>query len=161
MNESGLRFVYRVILRLHPEGFRERFAAEMLWIFDEECRRGRALRSLVDVVASLLRQRGRVADEPLPALDGFGLLDTGPGSVRAALCRPGLQHRSSWLASCCCWGGRGIFSSRRSAYRWGRVIRSVISRLRRGRFHSLKLRPSFIVRLTQAGSTVLRPMLFG
>jgi hypothetical protein len=30
-----LRTFYRWLLRLHPRRFRERFAEEMLWIFDE------------------------------------------------------------------------------------------------------------------------------
>ena len=35
------RFAYRFLLRLHPASFRYDFGDEMLWIFDEEPRRGR------------------------------------------------------------------------------------------------------------------------
>ena len=35
MNGSVSRFVYRVIMWLHPKWFKERFGDEMLWIFDE------------------------------------------------------------------------------------------------------------------------------
>lgn len=48
-----LRYFYLWLLRLHPRRFRERFAAEMLWIFDEE-RRPAAL--LADAVVSAIRQ---------------------------------------------------------------------------------------------------------
>ena len=48
------RAFYRCLLWLHPPGFRERFAREMLWIFDETA--GRGLRPFTDVLVSLLRQ---------------------------------------------------------------------------------------------------------
>jgi hypothetical protein len=49
------RALYRCLLRLHPGGFRERFADEMLWIFDETA--GQAgIRPLTDGLVSLLRQ---------------------------------------------------------------------------------------------------------
>lgn len=56
---SPLRLVYRAILRLHPVGFRAEFGDEMLWIFDEESRRGAALRLLVDGLRSILVQNLR------------------------------------------------------------------------------------------------------
>ena len=48
------RAFYRCLLWLHPPGFRERFAREMLWIFDETA--GRGHRPFTDVLISLLRQ---------------------------------------------------------------------------------------------------------
>ena len=35
MAQPMSRSLYRLLLNLHPPAFRERFAAEMLWIFDE------------------------------------------------------------------------------------------------------------------------------
>jgi Peptidase family S41/N-terminal domain of Peptidase_S41 in eukaryotic IRBP len=51
-----LRLFYRCALRLHPSGFRERFADEMLSIFDQSAGRAEALRLLLDGFGSLLRQ---------------------------------------------------------------------------------------------------------
>jgi hypothetical protein len=47
------RRLYRLLLRLHPRRFRERYADEMLWIFDES---GGGGRLLGDAAASLVRQ---------------------------------------------------------------------------------------------------------
>jgi len=71
-----LRSSYRLILRMHPEPFRDRFGEEMLWIFEEERRRGKAARLLFDGVLSLLRQHSTVEKAPEPVMAGFGLLDT-------------------------------------------------------------------------------------
>jgi hypothetical protein len=73
------RVSYRLILRIHPRPFRERFADEMLWIFDEESRRGAAPRMLWDGVLSLLRQHSKSDDNPEPTATGFGMLITNPG----------------------------------------------------------------------------------
>jgi hypothetical protein len=54
--------LYRCLLRLHPAGFRKRFAGEMLWIFDEAAAGGDARGFFLDGAASLARQwllRGR------------------------------------------------------------------------------------------------------
>ncbi|MBS1799707.1 MAG: hypothetical protein JSS95_07775 [Acidobacteria bacterium] len=51
-----LRPLYRVILCLHPSGFRAEFADEMLWIFDEESQNGHALPLLWDGVRSIVVQ---------------------------------------------------------------------------------------------------------
>lgn len=51
-----VRFLYACLLRLHPRWFRERYAEEMLWIFDEESRRRSAGPLLADAAASLMRQ---------------------------------------------------------------------------------------------------------
>lgn len=49
-----IRAAYIALLRLHPRPFRERYADEMLWIFDQSA--GRA-ELLGDAVVSLVRQR--------------------------------------------------------------------------------------------------------
>jgi peptidase S41-like protein len=51
-----LRALYRCVLRLHPCGFRGRFADEMLSIFDHSAEKPAALRLLVDSLVSLARQ---------------------------------------------------------------------------------------------------------
>ncbi len=51
-----LRSVYRLALRLHPPHFRQRFADEMLAIFDENRSTVSGLKSLMDAAFSLLRQ---------------------------------------------------------------------------------------------------------
>jgi hypothetical protein len=71
-----LRSSYTLILRMHPQAFRDRFADEMLWIFDQEHKRGAAPRLIFDGIASLIRQRSNTATDPAPTLAGFGLLDT-------------------------------------------------------------------------------------
>ena len=48
------RSFYKCLLWLHPAGFRDRFADEMLWIFDETG--GQGPRPFADVLISLLRQ---------------------------------------------------------------------------------------------------------
>ena len=51
-----IRVLYTLLIRLHPPAFRERFAQEMLWIFEEA---GNALGGsslLRDAIVSLLRQ---------------------------------------------------------------------------------------------------------
>ncbi len=51
-----VRWLYRFLLRLHPASFRDQFAGEMLWIFDEAAA-GRATALLfADGFASLARQ---------------------------------------------------------------------------------------------------------
>jgi hypothetical protein len=51
-----MRFVYRFLLRLHPAAFRERYASEMLGIFDEGAGSLGVAPFLADGVASLARQ---------------------------------------------------------------------------------------------------------
>jgi hypothetical protein len=50
------RMVYRTILHLHPAPFRERFAGEMLWIFDETFSEFGMWRLATDALSSLLKQ---------------------------------------------------------------------------------------------------------
>jgi hypothetical protein len=73
-----LRSGYRLVVRMHPRMFRERFGEEMVWIFDEERRRGGGARVFFDGVVSLARQRSKMEEEARPVLAGFGLLDPGP-----------------------------------------------------------------------------------
>ena len=51
-----LRLLYRWLLRFHPAGFRERFAEEILSIFDHIEGRAAAAGLLADAFISLLRQ---------------------------------------------------------------------------------------------------------
>jgi hypothetical protein len=64
-----LRFFYCWLLRLHPAGFRKRFAEEMLSIFDHVDRKGAAA-LMVDALISLVRQwaiRPEYREEKEPA----------------------------------------------------------------------------------------------
>lgn len=80
-----LRFLYRCVLRLHPPGFRARFADEMLSIFDQTAEDLAAFKLLGDGFASLARQWAlrpefwrEPAPEKQPAADGspcFYILD--------------------------------------------------------------------------------------
>jgi hypothetical protein len=51
-----MRTAYKFLLRLHPPAFRRRFAAEMLWIFDEAAETSGAPALLTDGFISLIRQ---------------------------------------------------------------------------------------------------------
>src|SRR3989442_10948585 len=51
-----LRSLYRWLLYLHPPAFRQRFAEEMLWIFDEAAATHGVLGLFADGLVSLLRQ---------------------------------------------------------------------------------------------------------
>jgi hypothetical protein len=50
------RILYRFLLSLHPREFRDEFAGEMLWIFDEAAAAIGPLSLLADALASLVRQ---------------------------------------------------------------------------------------------------------
>ena len=52
-----LRAVYSVFLALHPAQFRERFAGEMLWIFDQASGPREQSSYFADAIVSLARQR--------------------------------------------------------------------------------------------------------
>ena len=56
MAQTMCRSLYRWLLYLHPPTFRERFAEEMLWIFDEAEATQGVLRLFADAFVSLLRQ---------------------------------------------------------------------------------------------------------
>ena len=51
-----LRSLYRVALHLHPPAFRRRFAAEMLFIFDQQTSKSAAAKLLIDALLSTFRQ---------------------------------------------------------------------------------------------------------
>ena len=51
-----IRVLYVLLIRLHPLAFRERFAPEMLWIFEEAENVWGGGSLLRDAIASLLRQ---------------------------------------------------------------------------------------------------------
>jgi hypothetical protein len=91
MNRADfLWFSYRLIVRMHPGPFRDRFGDEMLWIFDAERRRGRAAQLLLDGVLSLLRQHVKVEKNPEPIPPGFALLDTSLGIAPRRFIEAGL-----------------------------------------------------------------------
>ena len=50
------RAFYSIVLRMHPRSFREQFAAEMLWVFDEAERASQSSGFCLDAVRSLVRQ---------------------------------------------------------------------------------------------------------
>lgn len=50
------RGFYRLLLRLHPPAFRERFAGEMLWVFDQSAVGGGTMRLMTDGCVSLAKQ---------------------------------------------------------------------------------------------------------
>jgi len=62
------RAIYAAELRMHPRAFRERFADEMLCIFDEAAEAEGALKLLIDGAISLLRQWVMRSDIWKPAL---------------------------------------------------------------------------------------------
>jgi hypothetical protein len=51
-----MRFLYALLISLHPPSFRKRFAQEMLWIFEEAATSWGAGALLLDAILSLLRQ---------------------------------------------------------------------------------------------------------
>src|SRR5579863_10254627 len=51
-----LRAIYIVLLRLHPRRFRQEFADEMLWIFDQAASQRAATALLADALGSLATQ---------------------------------------------------------------------------------------------------------
>jgi len=70
-----LRFLYRGVLRVHPACFRQRFADEMLSIFDQAEGKLPAAKLLLDGVISALRQwalRPEFWEEAPPALAATG-----------------------------------------------------------------------------------------
>ena len=60
MNAQTLsRLLYRLLLRLHPAAFRQRFGEEMLWIFDLASSRGQMAYLLLDGVRSVTIQHAK------------------------------------------------------------------------------------------------------
>src|ERR1700743_2639710 len=50
------RSLYRCLVQLHPHAFRQRFASEMLWIFDEMADHDARVELFSDALVSLARQ---------------------------------------------------------------------------------------------------------
>jgi len=50
------RRVYQLLLALHPAGFRERFAQEMLWVFDQSVADTGVCHALADGTLSAMKQ---------------------------------------------------------------------------------------------------------
>ena len=50
------RSLYRCLVQLHPPAFRQRFAPEMLWIFDEVADHDARVELFADAITSLARQ---------------------------------------------------------------------------------------------------------
>lgn len=61
------RLTYRLLLRLHPEAFRRRFGAEMLWIFDVSAHQGQTAYMLYDGVRSVAIQHAKFDMQEEPA----------------------------------------------------------------------------------------------
>ena len=62
----ALRLLYQCLLLLHPAGFRRRFGAEMLDIFDLSARESHTAYLLLDAVRSIFLQHVRPAFDPEP-----------------------------------------------------------------------------------------------
>src|SRR5258708_40270077 len=76
-----IRLLYVWLLRIHPRHFRERFAEEMLWIFDQAAGPRSVIRLFADGVVSLgrqsmLRDDFRKAEAPVQAYDGVPMFYT-------------------------------------------------------------------------------------
>ena len=61
------RLLYRLLLRLHPAGFRRRFGEEMLWIFDLSSRNGETAYMLYDGARSVFMQHAKFDPQEEPA----------------------------------------------------------------------------------------------
>lgn len=70
------RRVYQLLLALHPAGFRERFAQEMLWVFDQSVADTGVCHALADGTLSVMKQW--VANDVSPHADDgmFGRVPT-------------------------------------------------------------------------------------
>jgi hypothetical protein len=67
-----LRMTYRLLLRVHPRSFRDRFGSEMLWIFDEQRKTQPPTRLLIDGAISAIRQHARNEDDATLVSPAFG-----------------------------------------------------------------------------------------
>jgi hypothetical protein len=66
---KSARPIYRLLLRLHPAGFRHRFGEEMLWIFDLSSSTAETAYILYDGTRSVFTQHAKfdLQDEPAAA----------------------------------------------------------------------------------------------
>ncbi|MEZ2348488.1 hypothetical protein [Terriglobus sp. RCC_193] len=70
------RGVYQLLLALHPAAFRERFAQEMLWVFDQTVGDTGVCHALADGTLSVMKQWAANDVSPRAAADMFGRLPT-------------------------------------------------------------------------------------
>ena len=68
-----VQFLYRVVLRLHPPSFRDRFQDEMLWVFQEQAQHQHLSNLFLDALRSLLVQRLNSSREVEPVRAGLSL----------------------------------------------------------------------------------------
>ena len=68
------RRIYQLLLALHPAAFRERFAEEMLWVFDQSVADTGACHALADGALSVMKQWAANDVRPSPARGMFGRL---------------------------------------------------------------------------------------
>jgi hypothetical protein len=67
------RGLYRLLLKLHPRGFRSDFESEMLWIFDEVRSQRKSLKMFCDCLSSLVRQHANAENYIRRPVNGFGM----------------------------------------------------------------------------------------
>jgi len=67
------RGLYRLLLKLHPRGFRSDFESEMLWIFDEARSQRKSLKLFSDCLSSLLRQHANAENYISRPVSGLGM----------------------------------------------------------------------------------------
>lgn len=70
------RRIYQLLLALHPAAFRERFAQEMLWVFDQTVADTGVCHALADGTLSVMKQWAANDVSPTPANGMFGRLPT-------------------------------------------------------------------------------------
>lgn len=70
------RRLYQLLLALHPAAFRERFAEEMLWVFDVSVADTGACRALTDGALSVMKQWAANDVSPTTSSGMFGRLPT-------------------------------------------------------------------------------------
>jgi hypothetical protein len=95
---SFARLAYRLLLRLHPPAFRQRFSDEMLWIFDLSSRQDQTAYMLYDGARSIVIQHAKVdlQEQPAPAFglevqtSGLTVARLGQATVLAAVALFGL-----------------------------------------------------------------------
>jgi hypothetical protein len=65
--QKSARLLYRLLLRLHPAGFRSRFGEEMLWIFDLSSCKAETAYMLYDGARSVFMQHAKLDPQDEPA----------------------------------------------------------------------------------------------
>ena len=96
--EQRTRALYKLLLRMHPPAFRQRFAEEMLFIFDEAAPSLGAFALVCDVFVSLVRQWALRSGSWKLVVAVFGaILQITAGGLIWAAIRP--EYRSIGIAS--------------------------------------------------------------